>query len=700
MDKLVFMGHVLTPHGIGPAEDKVKAVLEARRPESASEVRSFLGLVQFNSRYIPDLATVSEPLRKLTQKNVTFVWGSEQDIAFQKLKQRLANADTLGYFQKNAKTKIVDDASPVGLGGILIQTQDGEDRIISYASASLTDTEKRYSQTEKEALAIVWACERFHLYLYGVNFEMVTDHKPLEYIYSTKGKRSVCSARIQRWVLRLQPYSFKVVYKPGKENIADSLSRLTKKSNENALKRDIAEEFVKFVAQTAAPDAVTIKEIERMSADDEELREVRQSIINEDWKTGTVSVQYLAVRDELSTIGKVVLRGTRIVPPVKLRNKLIVLAHEGHLGIVGTKQRLRTRMWWPGMDRETEKFVRSCHGCQLVSKQAAPEPLRPTKLPSGPWQDISVDLLGPLPSNDYILVAVDYYSRYYEIDIMKSVTSAKVIDSLEKMFTTHGSPVTLTSDNGPQFVSSEFAEFMKREGVFHRRVTPLYPAANGEVERQNRSLLKRLKIAQAENKDWKHEIRLYLRAYRCTPHSVTGVPPAELMFRRRIRTKLPEFRENFETEDGEVRDKDFESKTKSCVYTDERRAAKDSNIQPGDEVLVKQPKENKLTSTFENQPYHVVNKEGNSVIVESPEGVRYRRNSTHVKRYIRREKSNDLQDVQRDLRHSFEESDNNHSPTSDNIGEENKSQNTEFGISRPSRSRVMPRKFEDYVMGK
>ena len=198
MDKLVFMGHVLTPHGIEPAEDKVKAVLEARRPESASEVRSFLGLVQFNSRYIPDLATVFEPLRKLTQKNVTFVWGSEQDIAFQKLKQRLANADTLGYFQKNAKTKIVVDASPVGLGGILIQTQDGEDRIISYASASLTDTEKWYSQTEKEALAIVWACERFHLYLYGVNFEMVTDHKPLEYIYSTKGKRSVCSARIQR----------------------------------------------------------------------------------------------------------------------------------------------------------------------------------------------------------------------------------------------------------------------------------------------------------------------------------------------------------------------------------------------------------------------------------------------------------------------------------------------------------------------
>ena len=115
---------------------------------------------------------------------------------------------------------------------------------------------------------------------------------------------------------------------------------------------------------------------------------------------------------------------------------------------------------------------------------------------------------------------------------------------------------------------------------------------------------------------------------------------------------------------------------------------------------MKQRKEKKLTSTFENQPYQVVNKEGNSVIVESPEGVRYRRNSTHVKRYIRREKSNDLQDVQRDLRHSFEESDNNHRPTSDNIGEESKSQNTEFGISRPSRSRVMPRKFEDYVMGK
>ncbi|XP_052799124.1 uncharacterized protein K02A2.6-like [Mya arenaria] len=212
------------------------------------------------------------------------------------------------------------------------------------------------------------------------------------------------------------------------------------------------------------------------------------------------------------------------------------------------------------MDQDVERFVKTCHGCQLASGSSNPEPMTPTPLPAGPWQDVAIDLMGPLPSGEFILVCVDYYSRYYEIYIIKTITSEKIIDCLEKMFIIHGLPVTITSDNGRQFVSDEFEKYLFENNIEHRRTTPLHPSANGEVERQNRTLLKRIKIANAEGKNWKIEIRKFLLAYRTTPHSTTGVPPSELMFNRKIRTKLPEIQ--FSLNDGEVRDRDMFRKEK------------------------------------------------------------------------------------------------------------------------------------------
>ena len=139
MTQMVFMGLVLTNNGIGPAEDKVKAIVDAREPQSVSEVRSLLGLANYNARFIPDFATVAEPLRRLTKKGVHFDFGDEQRKAFNELKKRLSSAEILGYFYKNAKTLIIADASPVGLGAILLQEQQGRKRVISYASKSLSD---------------------------------------------------------------------------------------------------------------------------------------------------------------------------------------------------------------------------------------------------------------------------------------------------------------------------------------------------------------------------------------------------------------------------------------------------------------------------------------------------------------------------------------------------------------------------------
>ena len=208
------------------------------------------------------------------------------------------------------------------------------------------------------------------------------------------------------------------------------------------------------------------------------------------------------VRGELSVIGKLVLRGTRIIVLSSFHERILNLAHEGHPGVVFMKRRLCTKVWWPNCDKDTERFCKSCPPSQNFSMPPPSVPLKRTLLPSGPWQYISIDLMTPsLPSGDHLFVVVDYYSRYMEVQVLKSTSTDKIIGSLKSMFLIHGLPVSITTDNGPQFISQEFQRFVEDECIDHRRVTPLWPQVNGEVQRQNRSLLKRIKIAQIEKKD-------------------------------------------------------------------------------------------------------------------------------------------------------------------------------------------------------
>ncbi|XP_059209654.1 uncharacterized protein K02A2.6 [Centropristis striata] len=671
MSQLEFMGHVLSKNGIGAAQSKIEAVENTRRPTNAAEVRSFLGLVNYCGRFIPNLATTSEPLRRLTRQSCKWTWGSEQETAFLELKRQLASSHVMAYSKQDAETHVVVDASPVGLGAILSQKQnDGAYKPVYYASRALSDVERRYSQTEREALAIVWACEKFHVFLYGKDFVLVTDHKPLETIYSPKSKPP---ARIERWALRLQPYRFKVVYKPGPQNAADSLSRLTVNQ---PVQKGTMEDHVYWVAQHAVPHAFRPRQMEELSAADPTLVTVRSCIKTGDWSK--CEPVYQTVKTELSTVGKIVLRGSRIVVPQAARRQTLMLAHEGHQGIVKTKQRLRTKVWWPGIDKEAEEIVRSCHACQINSPTSQEVPTTRTELPARPWQMLAVDLCGPFPSGHHLLVLTDYYSRWVSVDILQNPTSMNIINRMRHLFATHGLPECIVTDNGTPFVSKEFKTYLQEHGITHRRVTPYWPQANGEVERQNRTLCKAIRAAHAEGKDWRTELDVFLLAYRSTPHCVTGRSPAELLFNRQIKTKLPELSESQlqpTLQDAAVRKADAVKKEKGRVNANRVRRAKESTLKQGDKVLVRQQKQNKLSTPYERHPYTVISRKGQSVIIEK-DGKKMMRHVSFVKLWVEPEKD---------------------TPEPNSVSAETEPDDTSQQDCRPQRTRRSPTHLTDFV---
>lgn len=262
--------------------DKVETIMNFRNPMNKEETRSFLGLVTYLGKFIPDLANTTEPLRRLIKKDITFVWTEEQESAFQQLKNKLAQIPRLSYFNPVLPIRLIIDASPVALGAVLVQFDGEEPRPISFASKSLSEVERRYSQTEKEGLALVWGVERFYYYLYGIEFELVTDHKPqLQAIFSPSSKPP---ARIERWVLRLQAFKYKVIYKSEKENIADSLSRLCRISTAETFDKEAEHNVLTIIAQST-PRAMTVSEIDKASELDNELVNIRDHIINDTWDT-------------------------------------------------------------------------------------------------------------------------------------------------------------------------------------------------------------------------------------------------------------------------------------------------------------------------------------------------------------------------------------------------------------------------------
>lgn len=324
-----------------------------------------------------------------------------------------------------------------------------------------------------------------------------------------------------------------------------------------------------------------------------------------------------------------------MILPVSLVPVALRIAHEGHIGISLMKRRIRDRYYWSGIDKDIEDFVHGCDGCKLVAKSENPEPIIRSRLPEYVWQKLAIDFLGPTPSNEKIMVLVDYFSRYFEYKIMHKTNAEKVIEALEEIFNRCDYPEEITADNGPPFDSIMFKEYCDKRGIRLRHSLPYNPRMNGEVEVQNKAFGKAITIAVNTGKNWRTEVEKLVSSHRMTPHTVTGKRPLELMTNRNraLRGKLHTVAilKTPPRNNEEIRKRDLEHKEKGKMYMNGKFGYKISSVKAGDYVLRKiMRRRSKWDPKNYAQKYLVIAKEGETVTIEDGNGKREQRAIHHL----------------------------------------------------------------------
>ena len=591
-----FHGHLFTAEGLEPSPDKIRAIQKCTPPTTKEELISFLQMLAYLSRYIINFSSRCEPLRQLTRNNTKFHWTDAHQTAFDDLKKAITSAPVLIPYYPDRDTLIICDGSPTGLGGGLFQKTQHGYQPVHYVSRTLTDTESRYSQIEREALAIEFTTSRLQMYLVGSkHFKIATDHKPLLPLFNNP--QAKLPPRIERIIMKMQNLDFTMMHIPGKENATDYLSRHPLPDNISPR----TDSHVKAITRT--DHAVVLERIAAETQTDPELQQLKQAMQTGAWdKKDPVLKPYYDVQAELYESEDILLRLDKIIPPENLRAKIVRIAHkQGHLGLSKTKEMIRQKYWWPNMNLQIEETTKKCFECQISTNTHHVEPAKMTTLPARPWTTIEVDFCGPFPDGKYALVVTDQYSRYPEVEFTTTTSFEVTRKKLKKIFSTHGVPEILQSDNGPPFNSQAFAEFAEESGFKHRRITPLHPKAQGQVENFNKLINKTITISRHNHTDPEEAIYDMLQAYRSTPHPGTNETPYKLLMNRDVRTKLDHFPTETSLHDKEVRDQDFQYKGQRKIYHDKRYKAKIHRLKQGDAVVVK--RENKRKGQTPYEPY-------------------------------------------------------------------------------------------------
>ena len=618
-----FMGHILTDTGLRVSDKKVDAIRRMPDPTDRQAVLRLLGMATYLARYTPGFSEITAPLRALLKRDNEFRWDSTvHGEAVTKIKDALSNAPVLRYYDVNKPVTVQCDSSQSGLGAAILQ----EGHPVEFASRALTPTEQTWSQIEKEQLAVCFALDRFHTYVYGRRVRVETDHRPLVAIK----QKSLATApkRLQRMLLKIQKYDIDLVYRRGTEVVvADTLSRAylpdpaTATSFTNELAAIDAEQDAE--TRTIASPA-TLQLIRDAAADDYVYKALKQQIAS-GWPTDTNAVpdelrQYYTFADELVICQEFVYKGQRLVIPVGARPWILERIHSGHTGINSCLRRARELVFWPGMTAELKQVVAKCHICQTHQAASAREPLSPHEAPHRPWEKVGVDIF-TFRSQSYLLT-VCYFSNYFEVDRLPTKRVKDVIYALKGQFARHGSPSVVMSDCSP-FLAREFQDFAKSWDFVHQTSSPRYPQSNGKVERAIQVVKSLLQKAVDDSRD----PFLALLEFRNTPSESLQLSPVQIIFGRRTRSLIPIHSTLLQTQSSQqTRHRLMDSKAKQTIYYNRKATSPRPPLEIGQTVRFKP------TSDDDWRKGEIVDKlPFRSYRVRTPDGSTRRRTSRHVR---------------------------------------------------------------------
>lgn len=531
VDSVSYLGQEVSARGIRPLEERLEPIRKLTPPENVSQLRTFLGMISFYSKYFPKMATIAAPLYNLTKKQTKFHWSKECQHSFETLKNEITSDRVLVPYDPSRPIVLSTDASPTGAGATLSHVyEDGSERPITYIHKKFCSTQVNYSQIDKEAYAIKWAVEKLHQYLIGRQFTLITDHKPLLYIFGNQRKRLpvLTATRLLHYALFLHEFDFIIKYRKAEEHgNADFLSRLPSSSKELPITQELDETddlHINNITLLPFNPGDLAKETLRDPFGRELIQKLRDGVSLGD-QEGLYTLQ-----------NGCVLRGIRTYIPPKFRNNILTELHEGHLGIVKMKALARSYVFWPNIDQDIERLCRECHPCSLHKGRPLNVKKHYWEYPMGPWERIHADFA--IYGKTIYLIIVDAHSKWPEIHILQDMNSNTIIKIFDNLIVSYGTPKTLVTDNQSSLVSYAMQRYLQRHNIKHLTIPPYHAATNGLAERMVGALKQCLRTLQYGSGTTQEKLYTFLRAYRRAPHSSTGISPAMLFLKREIRTNL------------------------------------------------------------------------------------------------------------------------------------------------------------------
>jgi transposase InsO family protein len=519
-----FLGFVLDQEGIRPDPERVQGLIDFPTPSHVKQLQAFLGLANFDRGFVPKFATISEPLTQLLRKGQPWIWQDSQDSAFHAIKQLVADSALLRHPDPRLPFAVECDASDVGIGAVLFQVDGEERRVIAYASKSLLERERKYTTTERELLAIVFALQKWRVFLIGRHFHVFTDHHCLQYMQRCR----LLSPRITRWVLLLQEYDFSIKYLPGVQNhLADILSRFTTARWSSPA----GGVFTVASMARASPAKKLFAELKTQQKSDPLLSVVLADLEADQEKPNFCLVNGLVCRQVESCLSPLPC------VPKALVVQFVQFYHEyyGHFGVYKTWQALRRDVWFNRMHDQVKQVLRGCQLCQTAKHARLSTPPFESILPDGPNDLVAVDYFGPLPRSIggvmYILVVLDVFSKWVALYPVKRATASVSVKKLkEDYFLRVGKPRRVLSDHGTQFTSKRWHDFLREEEVQMIFSSVRHPQGNPS-ERVMRELGRLFRTYRREkHTGWAKDIPSFQFFLNNVVHQSTGFSPTELHF--------------------------------------------------------------------------------------------------------------------------------------------------------------------------